>query len=187
MTGLMALWLPILLSAVLIFIASSIIHMLLPWHKNDFATLPDEEKVRAALGPLNIPPGDYIVPKPSSMEEMKSPAFAEKHLKGPVVMMTVMRPGPMTMGPALAWWFVYCLVVSVLAAYAAGLAYGPGADYLTVFRMVSTVAFVAYGIGNWPNTIWYRKNLGTMIRGTIDALIYGLLTAGVFGWLWPRM
>lgn len=186
MTALTALWLPILLSGVIVFFASSIIHMVLPWHKNDFATLPDEEKVRAALGPLNIPPGDYMVPKPSSMEELKSPAFVEKHKAGPVVMMTVMPPGPMTMGPALFWWFIFCLVVSALAAYAAGLAIAPGAGYMTVFRMVSTVAFIGYGIGNWPNTIWYKRNPGTMIKGTIDALVYGLLTAGVFGWLWPR-
>ena len=187
MTGMMALWLPILVSGVIVFIASSIIHMFIPWHKNDFATLPDEEKVRSALGPLKIPPGDYMVPKPSSMEEMKSSGFAEKHKNGPVVLMTVMPNGPITMAPSLIWWFVFCVVVSALAGYAAGLAYGPGTMYMTVFRMVSTVAFIGYGVGNWPNTIWYKRNLGTMIKGTIDALIYGLLTAGVFGWLWPKM
>lgn len=187
MTGLMALWLPILLSGIIVFIASSIIHMFLPWHKNDFATLPDEAKVAGALRPLNIPPGDYMIPKPSSMEDMKSSAFAEKHKTGPVLTMTVMQPGPITMGPSLFWWFVFCVVVSLLAAYAAGLEIAPGAAYMTVFRMVSTVAFIGYGVGNWPNTIWYKRNLGTMIKGTIDALVYGLLTAGVFGWLWPHM
>ncbi|MGB7211057.1 MAG: hypothetical protein WBC97_00345, partial [Gemmatimonadales bacterium] len=186
MTGLAALWLPILLSGVAVFIVSSIIHMLTPWHKHDFATLPDEGKVRAALGPLNIPPGDYMVPKPYSMEEMKSSAFADKHKAGPVVVMTVMRPGPITMGGSMMGWFVFCLVVSLLAAYTAGLTIAPGAAYMTVFRTVSTVTFIGYAIGNWPNTIWYKRNVGTMIKSTIDGLVYGLVTAGVFGWLWPK-
>ncbi|HET7024946.1 MAG TPA: hypothetical protein VFI39_07080 [Gemmatimonadales bacterium] len=186
MTGLMALWLPILLSAVVVFIASSIIHMFTRWHNSDFATLPDEEKVRAALGPLKIPAGDYAVPKPVSMEDMKSSGFAEKHKTGPVVVMTVMTPGPISMSGSLVGWFVFCLVVSLLAGYAAGLTIAPGAAYMTVFRTVSTVTFMGYALAAWPLTIWYKRNLGTTIRGTIDALLFGLLTAGVFGWLWPR-
>lgn len=186
MTGLLALWLPILLSAVAVFIASSIIHTMTPWHKHDFAALPDEAKTAAALRPLNIPPGDYHIPHPGSMAEMKSSGFAEKMKQGPVVIMTVLPNGPMTMGGSLTGWFVFCLVVSLLAGYAAGLTIAPGAAYMTVFRTVSTVAFMGYALAAWPQTIWYKKNVGTTIRGTIDALIFGLLTAGVFGWLWPR-
>lgn len=186
MTSLFALWLPVLLSAAVVFIASSVIHMMTPWHKNDFATLPDEAKAAAALRPLNIPPGDYHIPHPGSMEEMKSSGFAEKMKQGPVVIMTVLPNGPMTMAGSLTGWFVFCLVVSLLAGYAAGLTIAPGATYMTVFRTVSTVTFMGYALAAWPQTIWYKKNLGTTIRGTIDALIFGLLTAGVFGWLWPR-
>lgn len=186
MTGIMALWLPILLSAVIVFIASSIIHMFTPWHKNDFAPLPDEGKVAAALRPLNIPPGDYHMPRPTSMADMKSPAFAEKMKQGPVVMMTVMPSGPMSMGGSLVGWFVFCAVVSLLAAYVAGLHIGSGADYLTVFRTVSAVTFMGYVLGNWPNTIWYKRNLGTMLRTSLDGLFFAFLTGGVFGWLWPR-
>ena len=75
MVTLASLWLPILLSAVIVFIASSILHTLLPWHKNDYARLPDEEKARATLRPLAIPPGDYMVPRPQDRREMTSPEF----------------------------------------------------------------------------------------------------------------
>ena len=36
MVSLADLWLPILLSAVLVFVASSLIHMVLGWHRHDF-------------------------------------------------------------------------------------------------------------------------------------------------------
>ena len=49
MVPLTSLWLPILLSAVVVFAASSIIHMVLPYHRNDFKKLPDEEGFLAAL------------------------------------------------------------------------------------------------------------------------------------------
>ena len=59
-----------------------------------------------ALRPLAIPPGDYMVPRPANMEELKSPAFAEKAKRGPVVVMTVMPNGIMSMGRNLAQWTV---------------------------------------------------------------------------------
>ena len=90
MTSLSALWLPILLSAVFVFIASSVLHMATPWHKNDYRSVPQEEQVTAALRPLAIPPGDYMVPRPKSMEQMRSPEFAEQMRQGPVLVMTVL-------------------------------------------------------------------------------------------------
>jgi hypothetical protein len=186
MTGLGALLLPILLSAVLVFVASSIIHMVLPWHKQDYPKLPNEDQVRAALRPLALPPGDYMVPRPSSSQEMRSPEFAEKIRQGPNLILTVLPTGPWNMGRNLGLWFLYAVVVSVFAAYLATRALPPGAPYLEVFRVAGCTAFVGYSLALWQMTIWYRRALGTTIRSTIDGLIYGLLTAGVFGWLWPR-
>ena len=116
MTGLTALWLPILLSAVFVFLVSSVIHMASPWHKNDYPKLPNEDQLRDALRPLAIPPGDYMVPRPQGMAEVKSPAFAEKLRQGPVVMFTVMQNRPTSMGRNLSLWFAYSLAVSVFAA-----------------------------------------------------------------------
>src|SRR5213593_689846 len=117
MTALAALWLPILVSSVLVFVVSSAIHMASPWHKSDYPKVPNEDKVRDALRPLAIPPGDYMVPRPSSREEMRSPEFVEKVKQGPVMVLTVWPSGPMSMGKNLANWFIYAVVVGCFAAY----------------------------------------------------------------------
>lgn len=186
MTELQALWLPILLSSVFVFVVSSIIHMALPWHKNDYPKIPNEEKVMDALRPLAIPPGDYMVPRAGSMQAMKTPEFAEKLNKGPVMIVTVMPNGMMSMGRNLILWFIYSGVVSIFAAYIAGRALPVGAAYLHVFRFAGATAFIGYSLALWQLSIWYRRAWSTTIKSTVDGLIYALVTAGTFGWLWPR-
>jgi hypothetical protein len=186
MTSLTALWLPILISAAIVFAASSVLHMFTPWHKDDFRSVPNEDRVMDALRPFGIAPGDYMLPRASSMEEMRSPAYAEKMKKGPVLIATVLPGGMAGMGKQLVQWFVFVVIVGIVAGYVAGRALAPGTDYLHVFRFVGTTAFVTYSGAIWPLAIWYRRSLGTTIRSTIDGLLYGLLTAGTFGWLWPH-
>ena len=185
MVGLHQLWLPILLSAVVVFVASSLIHMFTPWHKGDYGKVPNEDRAQETLRSLAIPPGDYMLPRPSSMEEMRSPAFGEKMKAGPVVMMTVMPTGSTGMGKQLVQWFVYCIVVNLFAGYVAGRALPPGTDYLQVFRFVGATAFLGYAGALWQQSIWYRRSWGTTMRSTIDGLIFAGLVAGTFGWLWP--
>ena len=186
MVGLSALWLPILLSSVLVFVLSSVIHTVLPWHKSDYPKLPNEDRVMDALRPLAIPPGDYMMPRPSSRQEMRSPQFVEKFKKGPVVMFTVFPGGSMSMGKNLVMWFLYSVVVGCFAAYVAGRALPAGAAYLQVFRFAGVTAFVAYSVALWQMSIWYHRSWLTTMKATVDGLIYALLTAGTFGWLWPR-
>ena len=186
MVPLSELWLPIVLSSVIVFVASSVIHMALPWHKNDYAKLPDEEAARAALRPLAIPPGDYMVPRAMSMDEMKSAEFTEKVTAGPVMVVTVLPNERFDMSRNLGLWFAYLVVVSVFAAYVAGRAVPPGTDYLSVFRFAGVTAFLGYAAALWQMSIWYRRAWSTTVKSTVDGLIYALLTAGVFGWLWPR-
>jgi hypothetical protein len=185
-TGLHLLWLPILLSSVFVFVASTLIHMVLPWHKGDFRNVPNEDRLMDALRPLDIPPGDYCVPRASSMKEMGSPEFIEKMKKGPVMVFTVMPNGPASMGRNLFQWFVFIVVVGILAAYVAGRALPIGTEYIHVFRFAGVTAFIGYSVALWPMSIWYRRAWSTTIKGTVDGLIYALLTAGAFGWLWPR-
>lgn len=185
MTALGALWFPILLSAVFVFLLSSVIHMLLPWHKSDYPQVPNEDAVMDALRPHAIPPGDYMMPRPASTQEMRSEAFLEKQRRGPVMVLTVLPNGPTAMGRNLALWFVYLLVVGVFAGYVAGRALPPGAEYLSVFRFVGATAFIGYSLALWQMSIWYRRAWSATIKATVDGLIYALLTAGVFGWLWP--
>jgi putative ABC transport system permease protein len=138
------------------------------------------------LAVRNIPPGDYGAPHASSPEAMKDPAFIAKMKKGPMVFMTVSAGGEYAMGKYLAMWFVYQVVVSGIAAYVTGRALPAGAHYLEVFRFAGCTAFVAYAMALPQHSIWYRRNWGTTIRSMVDGLIYGLLVAGTFGWLWPR-
>jgi len=186
MTGLSALWLPILVSSVLVFVASSLIHMASPWHKSDYPKLANEAQVMDALRPLAIPPGDYFVPRPSSRDDMRSPAFAEKVKRGPVVVFTVMPGGSMSMGRNLVLWFLYCIVVSSFAGYIAGRALPQTTPYLQVFRFAGATAFIGYAVALWQMSIWYRRAWTTTIKASVDGLIYACLTAGSFGWLWPR-
>ncbi len=185
MVPIVSLWLPILLSAVIVFLASSLLHMVLPFHRSDFRKLGSEDEVMAALRRFNIPPGDYLVPCAGTPKEMGAPGFVDKMKKGPVAMMTVMQSGAPSMAGPLAQWFVYCLVVGIFAAYIAGRALGPGAHYLAAFRFAGATAFIGYSLALWQNTIWWKRNWITTVKANVDGLIYGLLTGGVFGWLWP--
>jgi hypothetical protein len=186
MVSLASLWIPIVGSAVVVFVVSSIIHMVLGYHANDMLKVPKEADVLEALRGFSIPPGDYALPRPSSLGDMKDPAFVEKMKKGPVVLMTVAPGGPTSMGKSLTLWFIYSLVVSVFAAYIASRALGPGERYLAVFRFVGCSAFMGYSLALLQNSIWYRRNWVTTLKSMFDGLVYALLTAGMFGWLWPR-
>lgn len=186
MTGLLTLWLPILLSAVIVFIASAIIHTVLPWHKGDYRSVPNEDQVRAALRPFAIAPGDYMIPRPGSSADLKSPEFLERVREGPNLIVTVLPNAQWSMGRNLSLWFVYCLVVSTLAACLTGLAAPPGSDYHAVFHFVGMAAFIGYAVALWQMSIWWRRSWMTTFKATIDGLIYALLTAATFAWLWPK-
>jgi hypothetical protein len=179
------LWLSIVLAAVLAFVASSVIHMALPLHRKDFAKLPNEEAVLAAMRQAGVGRGDYIFPCPASMKDMSSPEMTEKYKRGPVGSMTVNPNGPPAIAKALVQWFVYCLVGSVFVAYLAGRTLQPGAEYRVVFRFASTVAFVGYGLALWQGPIWKGSSAATTLRHNIDALVYALLTGGAFAGFWP--
>jgi hypothetical protein len=184
-TGLSSLWLPILLSSVIVFVVSSIIHMAPLWHKSDYPKVPNEDKLMDALRPLGVPPGDYLVPRPSPAE-MRSPAFAEKVKRGPVMIVTVMPNAVPSMARNLVLWFFYTAVVGFFAAYVAGRTLPPGTDYLRVFQLVGATTFIGYSMALWQMSIWYSRAWSMTIKETVDGLIYALLTAGAFGWLWPR-
>jgi len=187
MTGLLTLLLPIVVSAVFVFVVSSIVHMLSPWHKNDFPKMPNEEKVAEALRPFAIPPGDYMMPKPDSTKDLSSPEFLAKMEKGPVLSMTVLPNGRVNMGKNLIMWFLYSIVISIFAAYISGRALSPGAHYLQVFRFAGATAFLGYSAALWQMSIWYSRSWKITLKATIDGLLYALVTAGVFGWLWPSL
>jgi hypothetical protein len=187
MVSIVSLWLPILLSAAAVFIISSLIHMFLGYHKKDFQKIPSEDQVMNDLRKSNIPPGEYMMPFCSDNKERQSEAYKDKINKGPIALMTVLPAGQMGMASSMIWWFVYCVIVGIFAAYISGHALVPGTNYLSVFRFAGCTAFAAYSLALMQNSIWYKRKWSTTIKFMFDGLIYALLTAGFFGWLWPAV
>jgi uncharacterized membrane protein YraQ (UPF0718 family) len=179
------LWLPILLSAVFVFIVSSVIHMATPMHKGDYKKMQNEDAVLEALRTNGVAPGMYMFPCACSMKEMNSPEMVEKRKRGPVGWLCI-QPGGFNMGRSLALWFVFCLIVGVFTGYVAWHALGPGVPYLRVFRIAGTAAILGYAVGYFQDSVWKGAKWSTTAKFIFDGVIYGLVTAGTFGWLWPQ-
>jgi len=180
MVVLQSLWLPILASAVFVFIVSSLIHMVLPWHKGDYRKIPNEEQVMDALRPLNIPRGDYMVPRCDSMKDMKTPEFKARMQRGPVFTATFMSGG-MAIGKSLVLWFVYLLVISCFSAYVGS----KGSPFATHSRsIIGITAFLGYGGALCQASIWFQRSWGATIRSLVDSVVYAAVTAATFGCLW---
>lgn len=185
MVSLADLWLPVLASAVAVFVVSSLIHMVIGYHKSDWKKLADEDGVRDDLRKYSIPTGQYTFPCAASMKDMGSPEMLAKLNEGPVGHMTILPSGPWPVGKSLLQWFVFTIVVGVFIAYIATLALPAGADYMAVFRFTGTVAVLAYAFANVPDSIWKGVSWTTTAKFVVDGVLYGLATAGCFGWLWP--
>ena len=176
-----ALWLPILVSAALVFIVSAIIWMVMPWHKTDFARCKDEEAVRAAL--RGHDPGYYLLPYCIDQKELKKPEVEQKFREGPLAYITVIPNGVPSMGPKLVLSFLYYILVGIICAYFVSRTATPDMSYLATFRIAGTVAFVSYGLAYFQESIWFGRPWSLTAKSLLDALIYSLLTGGTFGWL----
>lgn len=180
------LWLPTLLSTVAVFILSSIIHMVVPWHKNDFAKFPDEPGVLDALRSYNLAPGEYMAPRPASRSEMSSPEFAERVKRGPLVILNIQSGDSISMSRPLILWLIYVLVVSTLVGHVTyGATGGHPQDERVIIHTAGLTAFLAYAAGLWQQTIWFRKPALTSFKATFDGFIYAAATAWIFCVFWP--
>ncbi|MCG8434476.1 MAG: hypothetical protein MJA83_10630 [Gammaproteobacteria bacterium] len=183
MVSIISLWMPILLSALAVFFMSFIIWTVLPYHKTDYRAVEREEDARNALRGLS--PGQYNIPNIADWGELKKPEVKQKFEEGPLAYVTVMPSGLPKMGGKLTQWFVFNLVMSVFAAYLAGRALTTGADFASVMRITATITFLAYGAAEFTQAIWYGRPWSMTLKTVFDALLYGLATGGIFGWLWP--
>jgi hypothetical protein len=178
--------LPTLVSGVLVFIASSLIHMVILWHKSDYRGVPNEDELRAVLNKNRVSPGQYLFPYCASPKDMASPELQRKYTEGPIGVMYVRPSGPPSLGPFLAKWFLYSLVVSLTSGYVAHVTILAGAQYGTIFRVVGVTAWLAYCWQGPADSIWMGKPWGSTFKYCLDGLIYAALTAGAYAWLWPR-
>jgi hypothetical protein len=175
-----SLWQPILVSAVLTFVAGAVIWMVMPWHRSDWSKTDNEEAVRDALRTTD--PGMYTLPN-CKPDQFKDPAMQQKFIDGPQAYITVLPNGLPKMGGKLLMMLLYNLLVAVLCAYVVSRTLAPGTQYLEIFRVSGTVAFIAYGVAYVQESIWFGRSWSLTMKSFLDALIYSVLTGGAFGWL----
>ena len=184
MVPLSHLWLPIIASAVAVFVVSALLHMLFTYHNSDYRKVPNEDEVRAAINKGGLTPGQYILPHAVGMGA-KDPVVQQKMKEGPLGFLLLRKPSGPEMGPFLGQWFVLTLVIAFLVAYVAALTIAPGADHMAVFRVVSTIAFLAYAGSQAQEAIWRAVPWSSVIKTIIDGLVFGLVTGGLFALMWP--
>jgi len=184
MDMLFSLWAPIIVSAVIVFVASSIIWMATPIHKNDYKNPGAHEgAILAAIRSWGLRPGLYLVPW--SKGNQKDPVLAEKAKAGPWATITIM-PGTPHMGKLLGAWFLHLVVVTIFIAYVGSVTLPAGAAYLMVFQVIGGAALLAHAGYALPMAIWHGMPWSQLPGRLFDGVVYTLLTAGTFGWLWPR-
>ncbi|HYC72532.1 MAG TPA: hypothetical protein VEB66_15085 [Opitutaceae bacterium] len=184
MSALVSLWLPILLSAVVVFVISSLVHMVFKWHAADYGRFENEEAIRVAIRGAHPAPGRYVIPFCGGMKDMASEAMKQKYAEGPVGHVTMLPNGQPNMGKYLGMWFLLSVLVSAVAAFLAVKAYGLGAPALGAAKMAGAVAFVGYGFGTLQESVWMGRPWSATIKYLIDAALYAVGTAAVFYFLW---
>lgn len=183
--SLISLWLPVLLSAVVVFFAAFVAWAVLPHHRSDWVGIANDWRLLQAIEDLGLERGQYVFPYAMTPEGSKEPDAQEKLKTGPVGSLLI-RDVP-NMKKSLSLYFLFTLAVSFLVAYVGYAAIPAGSEYLHVFRVLGTVAVLAYSAAEVPAAIWFGRTWSSVWKSVIDGVVFGLLTGGVFGWLWPGM
>jgi len=186
MVPLTHLWLPILLAAVLVFVASSLVHMLLKWHNADYRPLPNEAEVLEALRKGAPAPGQYLFPHCADHRDMNKPEMQKKYEENPLGLVWLAAPGRPRLGKSMGFWFLFNVLVAFCVAYLTSRTVPPGAPGLHVFRVAGTAAFLAYAAGTAQGSIWMGKPWIATWKEMADGLLYALVSAAAFAWLWPN-
>ncbi len=182
----MAIWIPIVLSAVAVFVASFIVWTLLPHHKADWSGIPGQDQIQKLMRDHNVGPGQYAIPYAPDPKDLQDPDVKKGFDQGPVGFFYVQNPGVPAMGGRILAMFIFQLVVSLTVGYLASRTLAVGTDYRQVFRFTSTIAFLAYGASSVQDMVWFGHSRAHTFKVLLDALAYGLITGGFFGWLWPN-
>lgn len=184
MISLTALWLPILVSAIVVFLAGHVLNMLSPHHRNDFFAVGDEDGLRSFIHEQDLAEGQYYFPYAATPKAMRDPAWLQKLKDGPVGFL-IIGPAGNRLAAQLAQQFVYVVVISIFVAYLASATLPAGVEYLKVFQVTGCAAFLGYAGATVPYAIWFRFTWSHTLKIIFDGFVYALLAAGVFGWLWP--
>lgn len=178
------LWLPIVVTAVVVFFASFLTHMVLKHHKSDWDKLPDEDGFMAGLRASGAKPGSYMFPHCDDHKKMNEPETKKKLEAGPIGTI-IIWPGGVNMGANLVKTFIALLIIAVFVAYLATTALPRGSEFITVFRFAATAGVMSHCLGFICHAIWYQQKQSAFINDLLDGIAYGLLTGVIFGLLWP--
>lgn len=181
----MELWKPILLGGAAVFLLSALVWTAMPHHKTEWARLPNEDGVGDAIRAGSPAPGLYALPYMGDMKEMGTPEGKAKMERGPIVYLTVAPNGVPAMGPMMAKSLLASIVIALFVAYVGWHTLPAGTEYLKVFRVAGTITFMTYALGSISDSIWFARPWKSFALCCADALLYGLVLGGVFGWLWP--
>lgn len=178
------LWMPILISGLAVFVISALVWTVFPHHKKEFAPLSNEGAVMDALRVGGPVPGLYATPHMADHKEGGTPEGKAKLERGPVAFITIAPNGMPSMGPMMAKSLLYQVVVASFIAYIGWHTLPAGTEYLQVFRVTGSIAFAAYALGTVPESIWFARPWSSWLLGAFDSMLYALVLAGIFGWLW---
>jgi hypothetical protein len=186
MNALLALWWPILLSAVVVFAISSLVHMVIKWHASDYSKLANEDAVRDVIRAGHPAPGRYIMPHCAEMKDMASEAMVKKYREGPVGHFTLGPSGVPNLGKYLGLWFLWSVAIAVVAAFLASRLIGwDHAHARAAAKLVAAVTFIAHGFGTVSESIWMMRPWSESAKYLLDAALYAIGSGLVFLWLWP--
>lgn len=184
MTPLTALWLPILVSGVAVFILSALMWMVMPHHRKDFSRLTDEDGLMKLLRD-RVSPGQYSFPHCDGHANMKDPAWQEKQKLGPNGLLYIVPSGPPKMGKALVLSLIHNLGVAAVVAFIAAHTLGPGSDAMVIIRVVGPATVLAYCGARFADGIWMGHSWRAVATQVFDGVVYGAVTAVIFALLWP--
>ncbi len=187
MHDLPALWLPILVSAVAVFIASSLVHMVFKWHNSDYRALPNEDDAAAVLRAGNLSPGMYHMPHCVDMKDLQREDVKARFRAGPIALITVLPNGEPKMGTSLRNWFILNVVVSVIAGAITVQSLGLEVDHGRAGHLAGLIAFLTYGGACVQQSVWMGKPWLSTFKDLLDAFIYGTVVALSFMFLWPGL
>jgi len=180
MAFLLGLWLPIVVTAVVLFFASFVAWMILPHHFGDRSKLDKENEFMDHLRDLNVQPGNYLFPYAASGKEMGSQEHQKRYAKGPRGTINIYSM-PNT-GANLFCTLLFFLVTATIIGYVAWEAlegWDPAkVTFLKVFQIVGAVGVLTYSSAGILNGIWFKKKLVTDI---VDGIVYGIITGLIFG------
>ena len=182
MEFLVALWLPILVATVVLWVLSFVAWVVLPHHFGDFKKLDSENEMMELVKQANIPAGNYMFPYSGTKPEQDSKEYQDRYTEGPRGTLNVYNMP--NMGINMAQTILYFLITSLTIACITNVACPAGdaeTDFMKVFRIAGTIGVLTYASSGVLHKIWFKAKQWTDM---LDGAVYGVALGLIFAALW---